>query len=73
MAALIYYYSRNAFLVPYKLVPGLAVMLVATASYYLKPTLIEFGFTDLWGSFFLLILGLMLTGIITYKSILRSE
>lgn len=73
MAALIYYYSSNAFLVPYKLVSGLGVMLVAAATYYLKPTLIEFGFTDLLGSFFLLFSGLLLIGIITYRSILRSK
>lgn len=73
MAALIYYYSRNAFLVPYRLVSGLAVMLVAATAFYLKPTLLEFGFTDLWGSFFLLFSGLLLTGIITYRSILRSK
>lgn len=73
MAALIYYYSRNAFLIPYKIVSGLGIMLVATAVYYLKPALIEFGFTDLLGSFFLLFSGLLLIGIITYRSILRSK
>ncbi|MFD2531282.1 lipopolysaccharide biosynthesis protein [Gracilimonas halophila] len=73
MAALIYYYSRNAFLVPYKLVPGLAVMLVATASYYLKPTLIGFGFPDLLTSFLLLFSGLTVTGLVTYRTVLRFK
>lgn len=73
MAALIYYYSNAAFRVPYKLASGLSVMLIATASYYLKPTFIEFGFSDLLASFFLLFLGLTVTGFVTYRSILRFK
>lgn len=73
MAALIYYYSNTAFHVPYKLASGLAVMLVATATYYLKPTLIGLGFSDLLASMLLLLSGLTVSGLVTYRSILRFK
>lgn len=73
MAALIYYYSSTAFRVPYKLASGLAVMLIATALYYLKPTILEFGFSDLLASFLLLLTGLITIGLVTYRSILRFK
>ncbi|MEX0723016.1 MAG: oligosaccharide flippase family protein [Gracilimonas sp.] len=73
MAMLIYYYSTNAFTVPYKLVSGFGVMLLAVGFYYLKPTLTEFGFNDLIASLILLTAGIIATGFLTYRSILRSK
>lgn len=73
MAMLIYYYSTNAFEVPYKLVRGFGVMLIATGLYYLKPTVIAFGMSELLSSFLLLSLGLITIGVITYTSVFSAK
>ncbi|PNW62801.1 UNVERIFIED_CONTAM: hypothetical protein BEN50_25030, partial [Euhalothece sp. KZN 001] len=46
MAMLIYYYSTIAFRVPYKLVSGFGVMLIAAGVYYLKPYFLEMGYNE---------------------------
>ncbi|MBD3617294.1 MAG: oligosaccharide flippase family protein [Gracilimonas sp.] len=73
MALLIYYYSTTAFSVPYKLVSGFGVMLLAAGFYYLKPTVINFGLSDLAASVLLLIAGLLSISLITYKTLVLSR
>ncbi|HET8866167.1 MAG TPA: oligosaccharide flippase family protein [Gracilimonas sp.] len=73
MAMLIYYYSTNAFEVPYKLVSGFGVMFLAAGFYYLKPTILKFGFSDLTSSALLLVVGLLSISLLIYRSILRTK
>ncbi|MDR9418520.1 oligosaccharide flippase family protein [Gracilimonas sp.] len=73
MALLIYYYSINAFVVPYKLVSAFAVMLLAAGLYYLKPIVIDFGISDLLASFVLLGTGLAFIALITYRTVLKLD
>jgi hypothetical protein len=70
---LIYYYSTTAFSVPYKLVSGFGVMLLAAGFYYLKPTVINFGLSDLAASTLLLIAGLLSISLVTYKTLVLSR
>jgi O-antigen/teichoic acid export membrane protein len=69
MAMLIYYYSNKAFQVPYKLLSGFGVMLVAAAAYYLKPYLMDMGYNEWTVSGFLLVSGLALISALTYRSV----
>ncbi|WP_020404265.1 lipopolysaccharide biosynthesis protein [Gracilimonas tropica] len=69
MAMLIYYYSTNAFRVPYKLVSGFGVMLTATATFYLKPYIMGYGYNEWLVSGTLLILGMLIILGITYRSV----
>lgn len=73
MAMLIYYYSTNAYEVPYKLVTGFGVMLIAAGLYYLKPTVISFGFSDLIASILILITGLLSISFISYKAVITPK
>ncbi|MBO6584977.1 MAG: oligosaccharide flippase family protein [Gracilimonas sp.] len=73
MALLIYYYSTNAFEVPYKLVRGFAVMGISAALFYLKPTIISIGLSELAASFLLLLAGLLSIGFITYTTVFSNE
>ncbi|MCH2450641.1 MAG: oligosaccharide flippase family protein [Gracilimonas sp.] len=73
MAMLIYYYSTNAFEVPYKLVSGFGVMLLTAGFYYLKPTILKIGFSDLSASVLLLVVGLLTISLLISRSILRSR
>ena len=73
MALLIYYYSTNSFAVPYKLVTGFSVMILAVILYYVKPFLTQMGLSELASSLFILFFGLLATGLITYKSILNTN
>ena len=73
MAMLIYYYSTNAFEVPYKLVSGFGVMLLAAGFYYLKQTILKIGFSDLSASVLLLVVGLLTISLLISRSILRSR
>lgn len=71
MAMLIYYYSTTAFSVPYKLISGFGVMLIAAGLYYLKPTLLTFGLSGIIASALLFVTGLAAISLLTYNSILR--
>ncbi len=73
MAMLIYYYSTNAFEVPYRLVTGFGVMFIAAGLYYLKPTIISFGLSELITSFLLLASGVISVGLITYTSAFSTK
>ncbi|MGN8225321.1 lipopolysaccharide biosynthesis protein [Gracilimonas sp. BCB1] len=73
MALLIYYYSTNAFDVPYKLVRGFAVMGIAAGLFYLKPTIVSAGLSELIASFLLLLTGLLSIGFITYTAVFSKE
>lgn len=73
MAMLIYYYSTNAFQVPYKLVSGFGVMLIAAGAYYLKPYFLSMGYNE-WLVSGLLLLGGMIPVLgLTYLTIDRSS
>lgn len=73
MAIMIYYYSTKAFHVPYKLATGFSVMLIAAGLYYLKPTIITFGFSDLIASFLILGVGLISIAFISYRAVITSN
>lgn len=73
MALLIYYYSTNAFDVPYKLLRGFTVMGMAAGLFYLKPTVISAGLSELTASFLLLITGFLSIGFITYTAVFSKE
>ena len=73
MALMIYYYSVNAFKVPYKLMTALGMMLISVGLYYLKPTIITLGISELIASFLLLTAGLLSIGLITYTTVFTSK
>lgn len=71
MALLIYYYSTNAYHVPYKLVSGFGVMLISAGAYYLKPYFLEMGYNEWAVSGLLFFSGMMGVIGLTYYSVLR--
>tara|TARA_R100000908_G_C3757312_1_gene152226 strand:+ start:903 stop:2369 length:1467 start_codon:yes stop_codon:yes gene_type:complete len=71
MAMLIYYYSTNAFQVPYKLVSGFGVMLISAGAYYLKPYFLEIGYNEWIVSGLLFLSGMSAVVGLTYYSVLR--
>ena len=73
MALLIYYYSTKAFEVPYKLVRGFTVVGISAGLFYLKPTIISIGLSELMASFLLLLTGLASIGFITYTVVFSRE
>jgi O-antigen/teichoic acid export membrane protein len=73
MALIIYYYSTKAFEVPYKLVTGFGMMILAAGLFYLKPTVISFGLSELVASLLLLISGIAAIGFISYISVFSTK
>ncbi|WP_421773164.1 lipopolysaccharide biosynthesis protein [Gracilimonas sp.] len=73
MALLIYYYSTQAFKVPYKLVRGFTVMGVSAGLLYLKPSVVSLGLSELSASFLLLLAGLLSIGFITYTAVFSEQ
>jgi O-antigen/teichoic acid export membrane protein len=73
MALIIYYYSTKAFDVPYKLLTGFGMMVIAAGLYYLKPTVISFGLSELMASLLLLISGISAISFISYTSVFSSK
>jgi O-antigen/teichoic acid export membrane protein len=73
MALIIYYYSTKAFHVPYKLVTGFGMMILSAGLFYLKPTVISFGLSELIASLLLLIGGVVAIGLITYNTVISSK
>lgn len=69
MAMLIYYYSVGAFQVPYKLISGFGVMLIAAGSYYLKPVFMSMGYNEWVVSGLLLAAGMLLITLLTYRAL----
>ncbi|MEX0844327.1 MAG: oligosaccharide flippase family protein [Balneolaceae bacterium] len=71
MALIIYYYSTTAFRVPYKLVSGFGVMLIAAGAYYLKPYFLGMGYNE-WAVSGMLFLGGMTAVLgLTYRSVVK--
>jgi|TARA_R100000388_G_C7245228_1_gene164658 O-antigen/teichoic acid export membrane protein len=73
MALIIYYYSTKAFEVPYKLVTGFGMMILAAGLFYLKPTVISFGLSELIASLLLFTAGIASIGFISYISVFSTK
>ena len=74
MAFIIYFHSKKAFDVPYKIWQGVAVLLIADLTTYLQPFLKRLLSSDFLASVLLLIIGVGVIGILTRKNFfLKTE
>lgn len=73
MALIIYYYSKKAFDVPYKLWQGFFVIAIAEFSLALQPTFIEVIGSKIWASTILFILSMSVLGLMTVKNFFLKE
>lgn len=68
MAFIIYFHSKKAFDVPYKIWQGVIIILIAALTIFMKPYLKEILSSDLVASALLLIIGVGVIGILTRKN-----
>lgn len=73
MAMVIYFYSKKAFDVPYKLWQGFFVIAIAEFSLALKPTFKEFIGSEVWSSAVLFIFSMGILALMTAKNFFLKE
>lgn len=73
MAFIIYYHSRKAFDVPYKIWQGVIVLLIADLTTFSQPYLKNVIESGIWASAILCITGIGLIGILTKKNFFLSD
>ena len=73
MAFYIYHYSQKAFQVPYDILSGISVIVIASGTVFLKDFLSIPFFSDITGTMLLFVSALLLIGAISYISYLKVE